>query len=226
MKDLFEEKFENNILCYLSNREFRFINAMSKIAKIVKDSISSRKYGKFHTETEKELKESLDICKDYKMDCDAVINLEKYVFKPKNSSITTYNCPEWKNFPNVIGKCLNDLPERGFVYIAWRTNPLLVYYVGKTECSDGERILKLKKHNSLSRAIEKGAKLFTIIFPDNSNNIGSVEGSFIRIIKKLGKGNEMLNEKDEPFDTWKDGELLKLEKFFDKMNKMVKAYNK
>jgi hypothetical protein len=225
MEDLFEEKFENAILSYPDKQEFRFVKAMRKIAKITEDSISSRKYGKFHPQTENELTEALEICKDYEMDCDAVLNLEKYVFKAKQSKIITYDCPKWEKFPEKIGRYLDNLPERGFVYIAWRTNPLSVYYVGKTEAYGGERILKLSKHVSLSVAIERGSTLFTIIFPDKNDNIGSVEGSFIRMIKKLGKGDDMLNKKDEPFDPWDGGELSELEKFFEKMTNKVKSYS-
>jgi len=223
-EDYFEEKFKNAILSYPSKYEFEFIRARKKIAKIVGDAISSGKYGNFNLQTEKELTKALEICKDYEMDSDAVANVEKDVFGAKNSSINTYYCPKWENFKDEIGEYLNGLPERGFVYIAWLASPISVYYVGKTEVSGGERILKLSRHVSLSRAIEKGATSFTIIFPDKSDNIRSTEGSFIRIIKKLGKGDDMLNKKDESFDPW-DGEISELEKFFDKMSKKVGAYN-
>jgi hypothetical protein len=64
-----------------------------------------------------------------------------------------------------------------------------------------------------------------MIFPDKSNNIGKVEGSFIRMIKKLGKGDDMLNEKNESFNRW-HRDLSKLEKFFNEMRNKVRPYNR
>jgi len=224
MKDYFEEKFKNAILSYPGKHELEFIRARKKIAKIVGDSISSGKYGNFNLQTEKELTKALEICRDYEMDSDAVANLEKDVFEAKNSSINTYDCPKWKDFKKEISECLDELPERGFVYIAWRASPLDVYYVGKTDVAGGERILKLSSNVSLSLAIERGATSLTIVFPDKSNFIRSTEGSFIRMIRKLGKGNSMLNRNEESFYPW-DGEILELKKFFDKMSKKVGAYN-
>jgi len=89
-----------------------------------------------------------------------------------------------------------------------------------TESSGGERILDLSKHISLTRAIEKGATKFTIIFPDRSDNIKNVEGSLIRIIKRLGY--KVLNKKDEPFDTY-DSEIYELQKLIDKVRSCLKT---
>jgi hypothetical protein len=220
-KDLFREKFEQEIKSYLENYECKFTKEMRNIAKIVGHSIHSREYGEFFQKNEKEFLESLRYCIDYELDCDAVYNLEEHIFKGNNSSISTTDCPSWEDFKAEMSDYLCDFPDRGFVYIAWRVSPLIVYYIGMTENSGGDRF-NLRNHGLLSRAIEKGATKFTIIFPDRSNNIKSVEGSLIRIIKRLG--HEVLNKQNESFDTY-EGEIYELQKFIDKVRSCLKTHS-
>ncbi|MCL2101648.1 MAG: hypothetical protein FWH22_08045 [Fibromonadales bacterium] len=220
-KDSFEKKFKDVILSYPDKKRFKFVKAMKEIAKIVKHSISNGEYGNFCPKTEKKLLEALETCQDYKNNCDAVYNIEKYVLDAKNGSIITKKCPKYGDFRKEMEKHLADLPNRGFVYIAWRQIPSQVHYIGMTRSSSGNRILDLSKNVHLSRAIEKRATQFTIIFPDNSDNIRNVEGSFIRIMKIFGY--DILNLKPEYFYPWEGGfsDLSKLEKFFIEMRNKV-----
>jgi hypothetical protein len=223
-KDFFEKKFKKAILSYPNKN--KLIKAMKKIAKIVESSISNRKW-KFNQKTEEELFKALEICKDYEDDCDVVYNIKEHVFEAQNGSINTVDCPIWENFRDEMKVHLEGLPERGFVYIAWRASPFTVYYVGMTERSGGDRILDISSHTKLTLAIERGATQFTIIYPDISNNIRNVEASFIRIMKKLGYIRIMkkpLKQRDEKFVPY-EGEISALEKFFEQMRKMVKQYN-
>jgi hypothetical protein len=222
-KDPFEKKFKEAILFYPKKHWGKFKTARKNIAKIVGNSISHGEYGRFPTKTKNELSNALEICKNYEDDCDAVCNIEKYVFCAKNGKIVTRSCPKWENFRDEMTVHLKDLPNRGFVYIAWRAyRPFNVYYVGMTENSDAERILDLARHIKLTLAIERGATQFTIIYPDTSDNIKNVEASFIRIMKKLE--HNTFNEKDESFDPWEGSEISLLKKFFEQMRKMVEQY--
>jgi hypothetical protein len=220
-KDFFEKKFKKAILSYPDKHLGKFNTAMKKIAKIVESSISNRKW-KFNQKTEDELFNALEMCRDYEDDCDVVYNIKEHVFEAKNGLIVTRDCPIWENFRDEMKAHLEGLPERGFVYIAWRASPFTVYYVGMTERSEGDRILDISSHTKLTLAIERGATQFTIIYPDISDNIRNVEASFIRIMRKLGYN--ILNKANETFDTW-EGEISALEKFFEQMRKIVEQYN-
>jgi len=227
-KDLFLKKFEQKIKSYQKRRESEFIRGMKTIGEIIGNSIANRDYG-LSNKTETKFLDALEICKEYELDCDAIHNLEKYVFNGNNSSINTTDCPKRENFKMEIGNFLSSLPKRrGYIYIAWRATPLNVYYIGMTE-KFGVYRLDLRQHGNLSCAIERGATQFTIIFPDNSNNIKSVEGSFIRIVNELQDKKivnklrpELLNEKNESFNNF-NGEIDELEKSLKRFIGKVKA---
>jgi hypothetical protein len=214
-KDLFRMKFEENILSYPESYESGFARGMKIIGKIIGDSISGREYEKFFQKAEKKFLEALEICKEYDLDCDAVESLERYVFNGNNSSVNTMDCPRWEDFKGAVNDYLCDLPDRGFVYITWRVSPLDIYYIGMTEKSGSDR-LNLVTHGKLSRAIEKGATKFTIVFPDASQNIKFVESSLIRIMKRLGYGDELLNTSKGKFKEY-HGEIDDLKKLINKV---------
>jgi len=220
-KDLFKEKFEQDIKSYPKNYEGEYTKEMENIGKIIGDSICSRKYVEFFKKNEENFLKSLTFCNNYELDCDAIDYLEEHIFEGNYSSINTTNCPKWEDFNKEIKDYLAPLPKRGFIYIAWQDDPLKVYYIGMTGDSDRDR-LNLRNHGQLSRAVEKGATRFTIIFPDRSNNIENAERSFIRIIKKLGY--EILNSQEGAPDKLYDRDIHELQKFIDKVMKIVQKF--
>jgi hypothetical protein len=232
-KDIFLEKFERKIRDYPKKHEHKFTREMRTIGQIIGDSISYREYGEFfkNEKEEENFLESLEICKDYELDCDAIYNLETYVFKENGkSSVNTTKCPSREEFKAEMLDYTKGLPsKRGFIYIAWHAMPLIVHYIGMTEKEDIARITELSSHKKLFTALDREPTQFTIIFPNESKNIKCVEASFIRIMKKLEYikkvkrlANGILNEDDEQENLIRyDREIYDLRKFIGKVHTSI-----
>ena len=102
----------------------------------------------------------------------------------------------------------NEVPRRGFVYIAWSAKPEEYWYVGKA--SSAER-LNLASHGKLARATAHATQL-ALIFPSQSRGeiLSGVEAAILAVIEShTGKPPE-LNDRRERVVENKGTEELRL----------------
>lgn len=80
-----------------------------------------------------------------------------------------------------IDEVLDELPNRGFVYVSWSAKPERYFYVGKAG-SRGR--LRLRGHGTLTHSFREATTL-SIVFPNNSigDKLEMVETALFQVIK-------------------------------------------
>jgi hypothetical protein len=215
--DRFGEKLGEMIINLRQEAYSGFKSEIKEIVGIIAEAISNDEEYK---RNDKYLN-ALEQCEEYAKTCDAMENLNKYIFERfakdgiylKDSvSINTINRFWEKGYENY-GDFFNKIeetfqkkgfnPNKGFVYIFWSENPLKYFYVGETK--KGVKRPKDSNHTKAILSSLEATKL-TIIYPypkpKYEKAIDEVEASIIRIIRpilnvkkgRISEDNSLLSE--------------------------------
>jgi hypothetical protein len=89
----------------------------------------------------------------------------------------------------------NKIPDRGFVYVAYRERPRIIYYVGK---ASSIKRLDMTQHGKLLHSLEKSTSL-GLLFPGRSSHeaLNTLEASVIALVKYENDKHPIYNRKNE-----------------------------
>lgn len=167
-----------------------------QLAAVVAKLLRGAEWGKrLPARAEKEFSERTGLARDMARVLDAVRYLNVKVLGANNS-----HCVDMKLKSDL--RAVQDqieamfetkqVPERGFVYVAWVRRPEQYWYVGKVTTVDR---LNLAAHAKLARAVAHATNL-SMLFPSQSSHdvLRGVEESLLAIIEHHSSSLPRLNE--------------------------------
>lgn len=165
------------------------------LAKLIERVLKDATWGHITARTRKNISVAVAHARKLARILDATGYLTDKVFQPDQARIVDLKLKH--NYYDDIDQIreifeMKEVPQRGFIYVAWSAKPEEYWYVGK---ANGSNRLKFPSHGKLANATAKATKL-SLIFPSRSDEgvLSGVEASVLALIEfytgKLPKLNE------------------------------------
>lgn len=143
---------------------------------------------------------------------DAIGIVREKVIKAANGKIKDIVIPsrlrgDYLKTEEYVSNVIKELPERGFIYLAWNQRPRMFLYLGKA--SSSRRVENFDGHGKLSTALMKASTL-TLLFPNQSTptSVAILEAAMLAVLGATDNYPE-LNEKPERLSVGHEGEKHK-----------------
>lgn len=168
------------------------------LARIVAAVLRTGRWEDLPIKTQRQLSEAAAAAMDAADLADAAEFVNKQVFDAQNGRIEDLKTsPNLREFQYQIQNHFDtaQVPQRGFVYVAWSAKPEIFMYVGKAR-----KVGRLNPvvHGKLSHSVAHVTTL-SLIFPSQSRDVvlSGLEASVIRVIEHATGNLPELNDRRE-----------------------------